>query len=124
MAGSNLCRLTVRRYLASGWLEPPRTLWFGCPVHNQYCCRALLQVRISGLSSVRFGPVLLCRQVHFARANNLADVAAKESSQETAVTLLGLVSGMVVAAYTDLTPTQSWCFFGALTMLHVVSNLR
>ena len=77
--------LTVRRYLASGWLEPPRTLWFGCPVHN---------------------------------------VAAKESSQETAVTLLGLVSGMVVAAYTDLTPTQSWCFFGALTMLHVVSNLR
>ena len=63
-------------------------------------------------------------QVHFARANNLADVAAKESSQETAVTLVGLLSGLLVASYVDLTVAQSWAFFGLLTAVHVFANLR
>jgi hypothetical protein len=63
-------------------------------------------------------------QVHFARSNNLADVAAKESSQETAITLLGLVSGLVLASLWQFTVLQSWVAFLVLTAVHVVSNWR
>jgi Vitamin B6 photo-protection and homoeostasis len=61
-------------------------------------------------------------QSHFARRNNLADVSAKESSQETAVTLAGLLSGLFIATFLEITQWQSWMAFVSLTLLHVVAN--
>jgi hypothetical protein len=88
------------------------SLWGGTPVfipqsREGVCCSAVDVVVL---------------QAHFARANNLADVASKESSQETAVTLLGLTCGVAVASYTSVSPAQSWAVFLALTALHVYAN--
>jgi hypothetical protein len=51
-------------------------------------------------------------------------VAAKESSQETAVTLAGLLCGLYIATFLEVTPAQSWVAFVSLTILHVVANWR
>lgn len=53
-----------------------------------------------------------------------ADVAAKEGSQETAVTLLGLIGGMLFAHSVNKSPTAIWTAFVLLTLLHVVANYR
>ena len=71
-----------------------------------------------------FPCTIVTSQAHFARRNNLADVSAKESSQETAVTLLGLVCGMALASLTQVTRLQAWIAFLGLTALHVVANWR
>lgn len=51
-----------------------------------------------------------------------AEVAAKEGSQETAVTLLGLVLGMLFAHSVNQYPLAIWVAFVLLTGLHVVAN--
>lgn len=55
---------------------------------------------------------------HFARADNLADVAAKEGSQETAVTLLGLAAGYAFASVVNEHALSIWVAFVLLTLLH------
>ena len=61
---------------------------------------------------------------HFARRGNLADVAAKEGSQETAVTLLGMACGWLLAGAVNGRPLAAWAAFLALTLVHVVANYR
>ncbi|EFN54602.1 hypothetical protein CHLNCDRAFT_135084 [Chlorella variabilis] len=61
---------------------------------------------------------------HFALQRNAADIAAKEGSQETAVTLVGMVLGMAfIRAAHGLEPLI-WSAFWALTALHVWANVR
>lgn len=60
---------------------------------------------------------------HFAVAGNIADVSAKESAQETAVTLCGIMGGLAFAS-TIADPRVAWHVFIALTLLHVVANYR
>ena len=61
---------------------------------------------------------------HFALAGNAADVAAKEGSQETATTLLGMILGMaLLRAAAHWGPLVSWASFAALTALHVGANV-
>ena len=62
-------------------------------------------------------------QSHFALHHNLSDVSAKESSQETAVTLCGLLAGLAVATWFRLTPAQAWAAFLLITALHVYANV-
>ena len=65
------------------------------------------------------------RSQFFARGNNLADLCAKEGSQETAVNLLGLVGGyLFLALLSSETPFVVWTAFIFLTLLHVVANVR
>lgn len=59
---------------------------------------------------------------HFALRNNLADVSAKESAQETAVTLLGLVGGSLLAQRMGDAPMTAWLAFIVLTAVHVWAN--
>ncbi len=52
----------------------------------------------------------------------VAEVAAKEGTQETAVTLLGLLLGMLLAPALNASPTAQWTAFAALTAIHVWAN--
>jgi len=68
---------------------------------------------------------------HFAVAGNLADVHAKEGSQETAVNLVGMIFGIGVARWFQqldaaIDSISVWriqiVFFSALTLVHVLAN--
>lgn len=61
---------------------------------------------------------------HFARAGNAADIAAKEASQETCVTLLGMCVGLALGRLVQVAPYSVWPVFLALTALHVVANAK
>jgi hypothetical protein len=59
---------------------------------------------------------------HFARPGHLADVTAKESTQETAVALCGLLLGMVLAQVIGNYDTSVWITFLLLLAVHQYSN--
>lgn len=67
---------------------------------------------------------------HFARKHgNMADLTAKESTQETLVSLVGMVGGVYVAKILDKLSGNNaffwtWLMFGVLTLLHVWANYR
>ncbi|PNH02871.1 hypothetical protein TSOC_011118, partial [Tetrabaena socialis] len=60
---------------------------------------------------------------HFALRNNAADVSAKEQSQETATTILGMVAGMAVTRLAADSAAAAWLVFGSLTAVHVAANV-
>lgn len=49
------------------------------------------------------------------------DVAAKENAQETFVTLIGIVGGLMFA-HSIADPSAAWPVFIFLTLLHVFAN--
>jgi hypothetical protein len=53
---------------------------------------------------------------------HVAEVAAKEGTQETAVTLLGLVLGFSLAPLLNASRSAQWASFAALTLVHVAAN--
>lgn len=64
---------------------------------------------------------------HFAkRSEDVADVAAKEGSQETAVTLIGMVLGSLFLKFIsdpfDAQASLIWGLFWVMTSIHVVAN--
>jgi hypothetical protein len=62
---------------------------------------------------------------HFARHGNMADLAAKESTQETMVSLLGMMGGVAVAHLLQQLPyAVTWLLFGLLTIVHVWANYQ
>ncbi|KAH7489099.1 hypothetical protein KRP22_012296 [Phytophthora ramorum] len=61
---------------------------------------------------------------HFAKRDNMADCAAKEGSQETAVKLFGLVFGMYFANAVNASPHAVWVAFLVLTLIHVYANFH
>ncbi|OQR80777.1 hypothetical protein ACHHYP_17211 [Achlya hypogyna] len=61
---------------------------------------------------------------HFAKNDNMADIAAKEGSQETFVTLCGLLFGMYFANAVNHSRTSVWTAFVLLTAVHVVANYK
>jgi len=74
------------------------------------------------MCGVAAGATKAALTAHFALRDNMADVQAKEGSQETFVTLLGLVFGMRFAAYANDSALTIWSAFFALTVLHCVAN--
>lgn len=61
---------------------------------------------------------------HFAKPGYLADVCAKESTQETVVALLGLLLGSVFAKVIGENDYKIWIFFFSLLTLHMYANYR
>jgi hypothetical protein len=61
---------------------------------------------------------------HFALAGNVADLAAKEGNQETAVTLLGMVGGALLMHWLNGNQQATWILFTVLTIIHVYANWR
>jgi hypothetical protein len=61
---------------------------------------------------------------HFARGGHLADITAKESTQETAVALVGLCLGILCTKYISHDVTMTWILFLGLLALHTYANYR
>ncbi|KAL8559418.1 hypothetical protein ACOMHN_045215 [Nucella lapillus] len=61
---------------------------------------------------------------HQARRNNMADVSAKDGSQETLVNLAALVSGLVLLPLTSGNLYLTWGLFVVFTVLHIFANYR
>ena len=67
---------------------------------------------------------------HFAKdGGNVADLTAKESTQETLVSLLGMIGGVWVAKLLDRHGQNNpffwtWLLFGILTAIHVFANYK
>eukprot|EP01113_Clastostelium_recurvatum_P045027 TRINITY_DN7676_c0_g1_i8.p1 TRINITY_DN7676_c0_g1~~TRINITY_DN7676_c0_g1_i8.p1 ORF type:complete len:346 (+),score=54.14 TRINITY_DN7676_c0_g1_i8:417-1454(+) len=64
---------------------------------------------------------------HFALRDNLADVSAKDQSQETAVGLIGMLLGMVVSNILAhekdaVGGWMTWTLFAVFTVLHLYAN--
>lgn len=59
---------------------------------------------------------------HFANKGHLADVTAKESAQETAVALIGLVLGSTLACLVGESEVLIWTSFFSLLVLHMYAN--
>ena len=67
---------------------------------------------------------------YFAITGNMADLNAKESTQETLVSLLGMMMGATLASqlqqyeehHKDLSQAIQWCIFVFLTAVHVWAN--
>jgi hypothetical protein len=61
---------------------------------------------------------------HQARANNHADVAAKDGSQETAVNLAALLAGLVLLPAVHGDPVRVWGTYLSATTAHIYCNYR
>lgn len=71
-----------------------------------------------------------CITQHFCTRGNMADLNAKEGTQETLVSLIGMIFGVMLAKYLhklelndkSLAASVSWTIFNILTIVHVVVN--
>ena len=63
---------------------------------------------------------------HFAHRGHLADVTAKESTQETAITLIGLALGLICTNFFDIgkDPASAWTLFFVLMVIHQLANYQ
>ncbi|PWZ04812.1 Protein root UVB sensitive 3 [Zea mays] len=71
------------------------------------------------LAGVASGATRAALTQHFALANNAADISAKEGSQETLATMLGMGLGMLLAQITRGHALSVWASFLSLTMFHI-----
>ncbi len=76
------------------------------------------------VTGVAGGATRMALTHHFALENNSADIAAKEGSQETAVTLIGMVVGLGLTRIAASNAAAAWAAFIALTIVHVYANIR
>nr|XP_004671086.1 RUS family member 1 [Jaculus jaculus] len=74
--------------------------------------------------SVAGGATRAALTVHQARRNNMADVSAKDSSQETLVNLAGLLVSLLMLPLIPGWPSFSLGCFFLLTALHIYANYR
>ena len=81
---------------------------------QEECCRHCRQRTITGA----FEEAVLLHNI----SNNLQELPPR--SQETAVTAIGMVLGMLLTKYCSGSQVASWLWFLALTALHVWANLK
>ncbi|KAL7071859.1 hypothetical protein ACQ4LE_008845 [Meloidogyne hapla] len=61
---------------------------------------------------------------HQARRDNLADVAAKDGSQETLVNVFSLLCSLILLPTVEGNPLLIWLFYFSFTYVHLYSNYR
>ncbi|KAF4015780.1 hypothetical protein G4228_007380 [Cervus hanglu yarkandensis] len=76
------------------------------------------------LVGVAGGATRAALTMHQARRNNMADVSAKDGSQETLVNLAGLLVSLLMLPLVSDSPSLSLGCFFFLTTLHVYANYR
>ncbi|KAE9451157.1 hypothetical protein C3L33_16936, partial [Rhododendron williamsianum] len=81
-------------------------------------------VKIIQVAGVASGATRAALTQHFALQNNAADISAKEGSQETVATMIGMALGMLLAHVTMGYPLAIWLSFLSLTMFHMVSLME
>ncbi|EGG18310.1 DUF647 family protein [Cavenderia fasciculata] len=100
---------------------------FGPSYFLPISCLGLISKSICGVAG---GCTKASLTQHFAKRDNLADVSAKDGSQETAIALVGMLLGMVMAASIpdDDDSIQvyfkTWLFFIIFTVIHLLCNYR
>jgi Vitamin B6 photo-protection and homoeostasis len=75
------------------------------------------------ITGVAGGATRMALTQHFALQGNAADIAAKEGSQETAVTLLGMILGLGLTRVAARNAGAAWVAFVIMTVLHVYANM-
>ncbi|KAF8579533.1 DUF647-domain-containing protein [Ramaria rubella] len=76
---------------------------------------------LRALCGVAAGGAKAALSVHFARANNVGDLNAKDSSQETVIGLLGMLAGSFVVSHAT-TQTATWTLLLLLLAIHLSTN--
>lgn len=84
-------------------------------------CLGSLSRSFTGVAS---GATRAALTQHFALQNNAADISAKEGSQETVATMIGMALGMILARITMGLPLAIWFSFLSLTVFHMYANYR
>lgn len=78
---------------------------------------------LRALCGVAAGSAKASLSAHFAQWNNLGELNAKDSSQETVISLMGsLIGGLVVSWFT--TPVATWTLLMLLLSIHLETNRR
>lgn len=78
---------------------------------------------LRSLCGVAAGSAKASLSAHFAKWGNLAELNAKDSSQETVISLLGMWAGSVVISYIT-EPTAAWTALIVLLAIHLETNRR
>lgn len=84
-------------------------------------CLGSLSRSFTGVAS---GATRAALTQHFALQENAADISAKEGSQETMATMMGMSLGMLLARFTSGNPLAIWFSFLSLTVFHMYANYR
>ncbi|XP_066397619.1 protein root UVB sensitive 3-like isoform X2 [Miscanthus floridulus] len=84
-------------------------------------CLGSLSRSFTGVAS---GATRAALTQHFALAKNAADISAKEGSQETLATMLGMGLGMLLAHITRGHALSVWTSFLSLTVFHMYANYK
>eukprot|EP00112_Aurelia_sp_Birch-Aquarium-sp1_P023114 Seg676.3 transcript_id=Seg676.3/GoldUCD/mRNA.D3Y31 product="RUS1 family protein C16orf58-like" protein_id=Seg676.3/GoldUCD/D3Y31 len=61
---------------------------------------------------------------HQARRDNMADVSAKDGSQETLVNLMALIAGLIITPLVANSALLVWALFAIFTFLHLYCNYK
>lgn len=78
---------------------------------------------LKALCGVAAGSSKASLSAHFARWGNLGELNAKDSSQETVISLLGMLAGSVVVSWIR-TPVATWTTLMLLLSIHLGMNYR
>lgn len=84
-------------------------------------CLGSLSRSFTGVAS---GATRAALTQHFALQQNAADISAKEGSQETVATMIGMALGMLLARFTMGHSLVIWFSFLSLTIFHMYANYR
>ncbi|KAM5500720.1 hypothetical protein McaMca56_002571 [Microsporum canis] len=76
---------------------------------------------LRALCGVAAGSSKASLSAHFARWGNLGELNAKDSSQETVISLVGMLVGSVVVAYVS-SPLATWVALLFLLAIHLATN--
>lgn len=78
---------------------------------------------LRALCGVAAGSAKASLSAHFARWGNLGELNAKDSSQETVISLLGMLAGSLVVSWVT-TPLATWTTLIFLLSVHLETNRR
>ncbi|MCJ1286997.1 hypothetical protein MMC26_006344 [Xylographa opegraphella] len=76
---------------------------------------------LRALCGVAAGSSKASLSAHFAKWGNLGELNAKDSSQETIISLLGMLAGSVVVSYVK-SPIATWSWLILLLSIHLAMN--
>ncbi|XP_072996167.1 protein root UVB sensitive 3 [Typha latifolia] len=84
-------------------------------------CLGSLSRSFTGVAS---GATRAALTQHFSLQSNAADISAKEGSQETVATMMGMILGMLLTHITRGHPLAVWFSFLSLTIFHMYANYK
>jgi len=76
---------------------------------------------LRALCGVAAGGAKAALSVHFAKFNNIGDLNAKDSSQETVIGLLGMLAGSFIVSRVT-SPSATWSLLVLLLVIHLFTN--